>query len=135
MAKTAPFTIRLSEEVRDWLEREHRATKMTKSALLEALAEESIRARQFPGIGFRGREEGRRAWVINAGLDVWELIELYRGKGQDRLFAEHEISEDDLRLAMAYHDAFPREIDEALRENDRSPEEWHRLSPMTIPVP
>lgn len=61
MVKTAPFTIRLSEEVSNWSDREHRATKMSKSALLETLAEESNRVRQFPGISFRETERSRRA--------------------------------------------------------------------------
>jgi len=135
MVKTAPFTIRLSEEVSNWSDREHRATKMSKSALLETLAEESIRVRQFPGISFRETERSRRAWVMGTPLDVWELIELYRGKGRDRLFAEHVVTTSQLDLAMAYHDAFPPEIDEALDENARSPEEWHRLYPSVVPRP
>ena len=70
MPKSKPFTIRLSEEVEGWLERENRRTKLPKSALLEALAEESIRTRRFPGIGFRGSEHSSRAWVIGPGLDI-----------------------------------------------------------------
>jgi hypothetical protein len=64
MSRSKPFTIRLSEEVGAWLERENRRTRLPKSALLEILAEESIRTRRFPGIGFRGPEHARRAWVI-----------------------------------------------------------------------
>lgn len=80
MPKSKPFTIRLSEEVEGWLERENRRTKLPKGALLETLAEESIRVRLFPGIGFRGPENSRRAWVMGTGLDVWELVEIYEGK-------------------------------------------------------
>ena len=39
MPKSKPFTIRLSEEVGGWLERENRRTKLPKSALLEILAQ------------------------------------------------------------------------------------------------
>jgi len=63
--KSKPFTIRLSEEVEGWLERENRRTRLPKSALLEALAEESIRTRRFPGMSLRGAstqgERGRSA--------------------------------------------------------------------------
>jgi hypothetical protein len=38
--ESEPFTIRLSDEVWSWLERENRRTKLPKSALLEILAEE-----------------------------------------------------------------------------------------------
>ena len=76
-----------------WLERENRRTRLPKSALLEILAEESIRTRRYPGIGFRGPEHARRAWVIGTGLDVWELVELYEGKGRERVLSEHNVSE------------------------------------------
>lgn len=133
MPKSKPFTIRLSQEVEGWLEREKARTKLPKGALLEALAEEAIRTRKFPGIGFRGPEHARRAWVIGTGLDVWEVVELYRGKGRERLLSEHNVSERQLNLALTYYEAYPREIERALEENARSEEEWHALSPSVIP--
>jgi uncharacterized protein (DUF433 family) len=133
--KSKPFTIRLSGEVEGWLERETRRTKLPKGVLLGTLAEEAIRTRLFPGIGFRGDENSRRAWVIGTGLDVWELVEIHEGKGRERLLAEHNVSERQLDLALSYYDAYPREIDEALEENARSPEEWHGISPSVIPPP
>lgn len=135
MAKSKPFTIRLSDEVESWLEREKVRTRLPKGVLLGMLAEEAIRTRRFAGIGFRGAEHSRRAWVIGTGLDVWEIVELYRGKGRERVLAEHKVSEWQLDLALAYYEAFPREIDEALEENARPAEEWHRLSPSVIPPP
>lgn len=135
MPKSKPFTIRLSEEVEGWLERENRRTKLPKGALLETLAEESIRARRFPGIGFRGAENSRRAWVIGTGLDVWELVEIYEGKGRERLLDEHNVTGRQLNLALSYHESYPREIDAAIQENSRMPEEWHELSPAIIPTP
>ncbi len=135
MPKSKPFTVRLSGEVEGWLERENRRTKLSKGALLENLAEESIRVRKFPGVGFRGAENSRRAWVIGTSLDVWELVELYEGKGRKRLLAEHNVSERQLELALSYRESHPREIEESLEENARAPEEWHRLSPSTIPPP
>ena len=135
MPKSKPFTIRLTEEVRGWLERENRRTRLPKSVLLEVLAGESIRTRRFPGLGFRGPEHSRRAWVIGTGLDVWEIVELYRGKGRERLLSEHNVSERQLNLALSYHEVYPREIDEALEENARAPQEWHEISPSVIPSP
>jgi hypothetical protein len=135
MPKSKPFTIRLSEEVGGWLERENRRTKLPKGALLETLAEESIRTRRFPGIGFRGPEHSRRAWVIGTGLDIWELVELYKGKGRERLLSEHNVSERQLDLALSYYGAYPREIEEVLEENELEPEEWHEISPSVIPAP
>jgi len=135
MPESKPFTIRLSREIEGWLERENRRTKLSRGALLETLAEESIRTRRFPGIGFRGPEHSRRAWVIGTGLDVWELVELYEGKGRELVLEEHNVSDKQLELALSYHEAYQREIDEALEENARSPEEWHELYPSVIPSP
>ena len=135
MPKSKPFTIRLSDEVGGWLDRENRRTKLPKSALLEVLAEESIRTRRFPGIGFRGAEHSRRAWVIGTALDVWEVVELYKGKSRERLLAEHNVSGRQLDLALSYYEAYPCEIDEALEENARTPEEWHKLYPSILPPP
>jgi uncharacterized protein (DUF433 family) len=135
MPKSKLFTTRLSEEVGGWLERENRRTRLPKSALLETLPEESIRTRHFPGIGFRGPEHSRRAWVIGTGLDVWELVELYEGKGKERLLSEHNVSERQLEVALSYYEMYPREIDEALEENARPPEEWQEISPPVISSP
>lgn len=135
MPKSKPFTVRLSGEVEGWLDLEARRTKLPKGALLGALAEEAIRTRRFPGIGFRGAENSRRAWVIGTALDVWELIELYKGKGRKRLLSEHNVSERQLNLALSYYETYQREIDEALEENARTPEQWHEFSPSVIPPP
>ena len=135
MPKSKPFTVRLSEEVVGWLERERVRTKLPKGTLLEALAEEAIRTRKFPGIGFRGPEHARRAWVIGTGLDVWEIVELYRGKGRERVLSEHDVSARQLELALSCREAYPRGIERALEENARSAEEWHALSPCVIPSP
>jgi uncharacterized protein (DUF433 family) len=73
--------------------------------------------------------------VIGTGLDVWEMVELYEGKGRERLLSEHNVSERQLELALSYYEVYPREIDEALEENAREPEEWHEISPSVIPSP
>jgi hypothetical protein len=61
MPKSKPFTIRLSEVVEDWLERENRRTRLPKSALLENLAEEPYPS--FP----RPRLQGTRALQESVG--------------------------------------------------------------------
>ena len=48
---------------------------------------------------FRGPEHSRRAWVIGTGLDIWELVELYEGKGGERLLEEHNVYGRQLGLA------------------------------------
>ena len=75
--KGRPFTVRLRPEVERRLEEEAGRARRPKTVMLEALADEGLRMRRFPGIGFRGPEHDRRAWVMGTGLDVWEMVELY----------------------------------------------------------
>lgn len=86
--------------------------------------------RLFPGIGYRGRP--RRAWVIGSGLDVWEIVDLLRSYGGDaeKLRESHPlVSDRHLRLARAYAERFPEEIDGLLEANRRPLEELRALYP------
>lgn len=86
--------------------------------------------RLFPGIGYRGRP--RRAWVIGSGLDVWELVDLLRSYKEDgeKLRESHPlVSDRHLRLARAYAERFPEEIEEFLEANRRPLEEIRSLYP------
>ena len=113
------------------VEDEARRTRRSKSAIVEALTEEAARSRRFPGIGFRGPDATRRAWVIGSGLDVWEIIEAFRDFGSmERMLAETDLAERELRLALAYAESYPDEIEEAVAENRRPLEELRRLYPV-----
>ena len=109
---------------------EARRTRRSKSAVVEALAEEATRTRRFAGIGFRGEDVHRRAWVIGSGLDVWEIVQMLEDCGSvARLTADTQLTERQVRLAVAYRDEYPEEIAEAIAENRRSAEEWRELYP------
>lgn len=86
--------------------------------------------RLFPGIGFRDRP--RRGWVIGSGLDVWELIDLLRSYGGDvaKLRESHPLVTDrHVRIARAYAERFPEEIEEFLAAKSRPLEEVRTLYP------
>src|SRR5579875_2152123 len=122
MARGQPFSVRLQEETERLVEAEARRTRRSKSAVVEALTEEAARTRRFPGIAFRGDDARRRAWVIGSGLDVWELVQMLEDFGSpEALVANTQVSPQQLRLALAYRDAYPEEIDEAIAENRRPP--------------
>jgi uncharacterized protein (DUF433 family) len=128
--KGEPFSIRLSKPTDRFVAEEARRTKRSKSAIVEALTEEAARMRRFPGIGFRGPDGGRDAWVIGTALDVWQIVEAYRDFGSvERILAETDLSERALRLALAYAEAYPDEIEQALAENRRPLEEFRELYP------
>jgi len=86
--------------------------------------------RLFPGIGYRGTP--RRAWVIGSGLDVWELVDLLRSYEGDaeKLRGNHPlVSDRHHRLARAYAERFPEEIETLLEANRRPLEELRALYP------
>jgi len=130
VAKGQPFSIRLEEETERLVETEARRTRRSKSAVVEALAEEAARARRFPGIAFRGDDVRRRAWVIGSGLDVWEIAQMVEDFGSTKkLVAETQLTPTQVRLAVAYRDAYPAEVDEAIADNRQPLEELRTLFP------
>ncbi len=67
--KSAPFSLRLSEETDRFVTAEAKRTKRSKGSVVETLAEEALKARLVPGIAFRGDDYNRRAWLIGTSLD------------------------------------------------------------------
>jgi uncharacterized protein (DUF433 family) len=112
------------------VDEEAKRTHRSKSAIVEALTEEAIRLRRFAGVGFRGEDAARRAWVIGSGLDVWEIIQMLDDLGSiTRLTDETQLTERQVRLAIAYRDSYPDETAEALAQNRRDVAEWRELYP------
>jgi uncharacterized protein (DUF433 family) len=78
-------------------------------------AEEALRARMFPGIAFRGESFERRAWIIGTAHDVWQVIDAHRDfDSVETMVAAGDLNERQIRLALAYYERFPEEIDEAI---------------------
>jgi uncharacterized protein (DUF433 family) len=120
------FTLSTDRVVQEEASRTHRS----KSAVVELLTEEAVRARRFAGIGFRGIDVARRPWVIGSNLDVWEIVQMFEDFGSvDTLVAETHLSERQVRLALAYREIYPDEVAEAIAQNRRGVEAWHELYP------
>ena len=130
MAKSSPFSMRLSERSDALVSEEARRTRRSKGAVVEALAEEALRARLFAGIAFRGADWDRRPWVIGTALDVWQIVDAYGDFGSvEAMVAEGNLSERQVGLALAYHERFPEEVDEAIALNRRSLAELRERHP------
>jgi uncharacterized protein (DUF433 family) len=128
--KGEPFSVRLSVSTDSAVEAEARRTKRAKGAVVEALTEEAMRTRRFPGIAFRGDDARRRPWVIGTGLDVWEIVQMLDDFGSaEKLVRDTQLTKQQLRLAVAYREAYADEIDEAIAENRRTPDELLELYP------
>ncbi len=96
---------------------------------LRIAGEETEKMSRHPGVVFEGPPERRRASLTGSVFDVWEIVDLYRDKGRERLFAEHPVSERQLEVALDYYEANPEEIDAFIEENDRPVEYWQRQYP------
>jgi hypothetical protein len=126
----APISIRLSRATDQVVTAEARRTRRSKSAVVSAFTEETARTRRFPGIGFRGDDASRRAWVVGSGLDVWEIVHMLEDfGGVERLLADTHLSERQVRLALVYRDAYPEEVSDAIADNRRSDDELRTLYP------
>jgi len=128
--KTQPFSVRLGPAANVLVTEEARRVGRSRSAVVEELAEEAAKMRLFPGIGYRGRP--RRAWVIGSGLDVWEIVDLirsYEGNAETLRKSHPLVGDRHLRLARAYAERFPEEIEGHLEANRRPLEELRALYP------
>lgn len=111
-------SIRIPEELNREIRREMEfrgEQDWSKGAI--SLLEEAIRASRVPGILFVQRRDGRRPAVAFSGLEVWEIIATWKEGGESwpvLTEAYPELSENQLRAAVAYYGAYPGEVDERL---------------------
>jgi hypothetical protein len=120
VTKSAPFSMRLSKRVEALVDQEAKRTGRSRGAIVEALADEALRMRLFPGIAFRGVDWERRAWVIGTALDVWQIVDAHRDIGSiESMAAGGSANERQIRLALDYYELFPEEVDAAIAENRR----------------
>lgn len=128
--KGKPFSVRFSASTEQLVDDEARRLRRSKSQIVEAFTEEAARMRRFPGVAFRGDDARRRAWVVGSGLDVWEIAQMAAEFGDvERLAADTRLGPRQVRLALAYRDEYPEEINELVAENRRPPDEWRSLYP------
>lgn len=121
-----PHSLRIPDRLDRDIRREirHRGERdWSKGAI--SLLEEGVRAARVPGVVFVQRRDGRRAAVAFSGLEVWEIIATWKAGESWRALVDAypELSETQLRAAVAYYRAYPEEIDERLeREAYWTPE-------------
>lgn len=130
MAKSQPMSVRLAEETSLLVTDEARRSGRSRNAVVEEFADEAAKTRLFPGIAFRGQP--RRAWVIGTGLDVWEVIELiqaYKGDLRKLQKFHPRVTERAARIAEAYAERFPDEIEAFLAAQRRPLDELRELYP------
>jgi hypothetical protein len=112
------------------VDREATRTGRSKGAIVEALADEALRMRLFPGVAFKGADWERRAWVIGTALDVWQIVDAHRDIGSvERMVEGGSANERQIQLALDYYEMFPEEIDAAIADNRRPIEQLEEEFP------
>jgi uncharacterized protein (DUF433 family) len=118
-----PRSIRIPTALEQELEDEFaaRGVREWTTGVLELL-NEAVRMRKVPGIAFVDSLTGRRAVLAGTGLEVWEVVAMWRAlnENEDQLaqaFAWLPVSQ--LRSALAYYRLYPADIDARLALEDR----------------
>lgn len=116
------------------LDRAATALGRTLSEVAVLLLEESLRERDYPWIEFRDTATGRQAYIRDTRITVWMLVSIARSFQNDAgLVASHlTIPVSAVEGAFAYAAAFSAEIEEAIRDNDKTVEELRELLPDLI---
>ncbi len=133
MGRSGQLNARMEERVLARLSRRSRELGEPKSRVAERLIDEGLRMEEFPGIVFRNGPSGRRASLLD-GPDVWEVVaDLQRAnrRSKDPVRAVSRgsgLSEEQVRLAAAYYDRYPDEVDARIERN----EELHRAAEQTL---
>ena len=122
MVKTQPVSLRIPEDVRAEIEATAWRSGRDFSSVAKEMLTEAIKMRRIPGIAFADGPNRRVARVAGTGLEVFEIVAAFRNVDEDweRLRAAyHWLSEQQLRAALAYAAAYPEEIEERLRAEER----------------
>ena len=112
--------LNLPESVYDGIEDAARRTERSLAEVAGEMLAEALKMRRIPGIVFADGTHGRVARIAGTGLDVGEIVAAYRAANEnwELLKADFDwLSEQQLRSALVYAEAYPEEIEDALREN------------------
>ncbi len=132
MAKSTPISVRLNQETLKAAIELARRTSRPLGSIVSELVEEALRMRRHPGIVFSGPPGDREARVEGTGLEVWQVISVYRDCKEDvdqTLKILSHLSARQVEAALSYYQSYPEEINRLIAENERPAEEWQRLYP------
>jgi hypothetical protein len=120
MASTTVVSLRLDPHEAEKLKQLARRSGRTPSELGADLLSESIRRADFAFIEFRDSASGRQAYIQGTRLAVWQAIAVLRSHdGVVAKAAAHlKWPEAKMHAAVAYTKAFPKEVEDAIRENE-----------------
>lgn len=95
------------------------------------LMEEGLRRRDFPHIDLRETSSGRVAYITGTRFAVYWIVQTIRnGNSIEKFAADHSIPIERIRMALAYADAYSKEIlaDSAQADANRAWLERHETA-------
>jgi uncharacterized protein (DUF433 family) len=124
MSKTFVMTLRLPEEVGQGLVRLAARFGHKPAQIGARLVEEGLRHRDFPLIELRETTAGRIAYVKGTRFTVlWVAQAIGEGLSAEQFAQDFDLSPAQVRAALAYAKAFPKEID-AEAEHAAANQRW-----------
>lgn len=125
------LSLRVDDEEMAGLRQVAEELGQTPAEMAAAFVKESLRARRFRDIEFRDTAIGRQPYLKGTRLAAWQGVWVVRSYDGDVEGAAESIGvpAPALRAALAYAAAYPEEIEAAIADNDKSPEELRRLIP------
>jgi hypothetical protein len=130
-------SMRLQEDQMERLRKTARRTGRTPSETAAALLEEALRRNEFAFIDFRDSPAGRQAYIQGSSLAVWEVVMVAQscGLSADKAADLLQWPVARVQAALNYAAAFPREIEEALEDNDATDfQALSRMLPQAIEI-
>jgi uncharacterized protein (DUF433 family) len=120
MAVKRVLSMRLSDGVRETIERMARRERRTPGEMAALLVEEKVRERTHPPILFRDTSVGRQASVRGTRLLVWHVMMVARDLEMDPVrVAEHlQWPLSEIQAAFRYAQDYPDEIWGEVEGND-----------------
>ena len=129
------MSLRFAPQQMERLERLARRLGRTPSETGALLVEESLRRAEFARVDFRDSAAGRQACLQGTSLAVWEVVLVGRSFAMDAEGTARHLSLPVMLVQAAFNYArgFPREIENALKDNEAYDfERLRRMVPETL---
>lgn len=126
MAKNSPLSLRLPSDLLVEIQKEARKTDRPASKVIQSVLKEGVRMRRCPGIVFTSGPVGRRATIAGTGIDVWEVIRVFKSCNKNlKALARAllQLSLPQLEAALYYYRYYPSEIDDRLASEEEASNE------------